>query len=387
MDFGLADEQSLLIDSVRELMARGNYDAYFRQCDDEGVLPQKAIDDAVAAGFASLGIPEELGGTPCDDLTKFLVAEEAIALGWPSLCWVNQSLEVDDILSFGNPEQQKIICDLGLAGVKPFTLGFSEPQAGSDSYSATTKVIERDGKLYINGCKTFNTGANCSPYMLCIVRDFENENPTRDFSMYLMRMDQPGVKMSKLNKIGNNMMHTYEVYMEDVEVTPDDLVGQKGMGFIQLMKNYDVERLMSCVYNIGMARCAYDHAAAHAATRVQFGTTIGHFQLIQEKITDMAIKIENMQNMCYKALWKRMKGGNISIEASLAKRYTGQAAFQVIDDAMQVMGGIGYCDDCVVSRLWRDQRAYRIMAGTEEIMVHTAGRALIKQAGKKAAGK
>lgn len=387
MEFGLTDEQSLLIDSVREMMARGNYDAYFRQCDDEGVLPQKAIDDAVEAGFASLGIPEELGGTPCDDLTKFLVAEEAIALGWPSLCWVNQSLEVDDILSFGSPEQQKVICDLGLKGVKPFTLGFSEPQAGSDSYSATTKVTERDGKLYINGCKTFNTGANCSPYMLCIVRDFENENPTRDFSMYLMRMDQPGVKMSKLNKIGNNMMHTYEVYMEDVEVSPDDLVGQKGMGFIQLMKNYDVERLMSCVYNIGMARCAYDHAAQHAATRVQFGTTIGHFQLIQEKITDMAIKIENMQNMCYKALWKRMQGGNISIEASLAKRYTGQAAFQVIDDAMQVMGGIGYCDDCVVSRLWRDQRAYRIMAGTEEIMVHTAGRALIKQAGKKAAGK
>ena len=382
MDFGLTDEQSLLIESVREMMARGNYESYFRECDDEGVLPQKAIDDAVELGFAALGVPEELGGTPCDDITKFLVAEEAIALGWPSLCWVTQSLEVDDILSFGTPEQQKIICELGLKGVKPFTLGFSEPQAGSDSYAATTTVNERDGKLYLNGCKTFNTGANCSPYMLCIVRDFKNENPTRDFSMYLMRMDSPGVKMSQLSKIGNNMMHTYEVYMEDVEVTPDDLVGKPGMGFIQLMKNYDVERLMSCVYNIGMARCAYDHAARHAATRVQFGQTIGTFQLIQEKITDMAIKIENMQNMCYKALWKRMNGQPINIDASLAKRYTGQAAFQVIDDAMQVMGGIGYCDDCVVSRLWRDQRVYRIMAGTEEIMVHTAGRALIKAAGK-----
>ena len=384
MEFGLTDEQQLLIDSVRELMARGNYDNYFKECDAKGEFPQKAVDDAVAAGFASLGIPEELGGTPCDDLTKFLVAEEAIALGWPSLCWVNQSLEVDDILSFGNEEQQKRICDLGLRGIKPFTLGFSEPQAGSDSYAATTHVDERDGRLFINGCKTFNTGANCSPYMLCITRDGKNENPTRDFSMYLMPLDAPGVKMSKLSKIGNNMMHTYEVYMEDVEVTEADLVGKAGMGFIQLMKNYDIERLMSCVYNIGMARCAYDQAARHAASRVQFGTTIGSFQLIQEKITDMAIKVENMRNMCYRALWKRMQGGNISIEASLAKRYTGQAAFEVIDDAMQVMGGIGYCDDCVVSRLWRDQRVYRIMAGTEEIMVHTAGRALIKKAAKAA---
>ena len=218
--------------------------------------------------------------------------------------------------------------------------------------------------------------------MLCITRDFKNENPTRDFSMYLMPMDSPGVKMSKLSKIGNNMMHTYEVYMEDVEVTKADLVGREGMGFIQLMKNYDVERLLSCVYNIGMARCAYDHAVKHAGTRIQFGKPIGTFQLIQEKVTDMAIKIENMQNMCYKALWKYENGQPINIDASLAKRYTGQAAFQVIDDAMQVMGGIGYCDDCVVSRLWRDQRVYRIMAGTEEIMVHTAGRALIKQANK-----
>ena len=382
MDFSLTDEQQLLLDSVRELMERGNYDNYFKECDAKGELPQKAIDAAVEAGFATLGIPEEFGGTPCDELTKFLVAEEAIALGWPSLCWVNQSLEVDDILSFGSPEQQKIICDLGLKGIKPFTLGFSEPQAGSDSAAATTTVKKKDGKLYVNGTKTFNTGANCSPYMLCVVRDFESENVTHDFSMYLLRMDQPGVKMAKLDKIGNNMMHTYEVYLDDVEVSPDDLVGTKGEGFIQLMKNFDIERLMSCVYNVGMARCAYDQAAKHAASRIQFGKPIGSFQLIQEKITEMKIKIENMQNMCYKALWKRMNGQSISIDASLAKRYTGQAAFEVIDDAMQIMGGIGYCHDCTISRLWRDQRVYRIMAGTEEIMVHTAGRALVKQAGR-----
>lgn len=323
MDFSLTDEQQLLLDSVRELMERGNYDNYFKECDAKGELPQKAIDAAVEAGFATLGIPEEFGGTPCDELTKFLVAEEAIALGWPSLCWVNQSLEVDDILSFGSPEQQKIICDLGLKGIKPFTLGFSEPQAGSDSAAATTTVKKKDGKLYVNGTKTFNTGANCSPYMLCVVRDFESENVTHDFSMYLLRMDQPGVKMAKLDKIGNNMMHTYEVYLDDVEVSPDDLVGTKGEGFIQLMKNFDIERLMSCVYNVGMARCAYDQAAKHAASRIQFGKPIGSFQLIQEKITDMKIKIENMQDMCYKALWKRMNGQSISIDASLAKRYTG----------------------------------------------------------------
>lgn len=383
MDFTLTDEQELLLDSVREMIARGNYDNYFKECDKKGEFPVKAAEAAVEAGFAALGIPEDHGGTPCDILTMLLVAEEAFANGWPSLCWVNQALAVDDMLSFGNEEQQKAICELGLKGIKPFTLGFSEPQAGSDSAAATTTVTERDGKMFINGTKTFNTGANCAPYMLCIVRDFKNEKVNHDFSMYLLKMDQPGVKMAKLDKIGNNMMHTYEVYLEDVEVTKDDLVGQQGEGLIQLMKNFEVERLITCAANVGMARCAYDEAIRHAGTRMQFGKTIGSFQLIQEKLTDMKIKIENMQNMVHKAAWKKDHGMSISIDSSLCKRYTGQAAFEVIDDAMQIMGGLGYCNDCRISRLWRDQRVYRIMAGTEEIMVHTAGRALIKEAMKK----
>lgn len=383
MDFSITDEQSLLLESLDELMDRGNFDNYFKECDKKEEFPQKAAEEAVKAGFASLGVPEEYGGTPVDLLTQIMVTVEAFAKGWPSLCWINHSLAVDDILAFGTPEQQKIVMENALKGIKPFTLGFSEPQAGSDSSAIATTVTKRDGKMYINGCKTFNTGANCSPYMLCIVRDFENDKPTKDMSMYLMRMDQPGVKMSKLDKIGNNMMHTYEVYLEDVEVTEDELVGEKGKAFYQLMKNFEVERLVSCAANVGMARCAYEDAVRYAGQRAQFGKTIGSFQIIQEKITDMAIKIKNMENMLYEAAWKKDNGISIRIESSLCKRYTGQAAFEVIDDAMQIMGGIGYTHDCRISRLWRDQRVYRIMAGTEEIMVHAAGRQLIKETSQK----
>lgn len=384
MDFAFTDEQQLLLDNLREVMARGNYDNYFKECDKAGEYPIKAAQDMVDAGFAALGIPEEHGGVPVDLLTLLLVSEEAQALGWPSFTWVNQSLAVDDMLSFGNEKQQKQTNELALQGIKPFTLGFSEPQAGSDSNAQTTTITRKNGKMYLNGCKSFNTGANISPYMLCVERDFESDKPAHDMSMYLIAMDHPGIKMSKLNKIGNNMVHTYEVYLDDVEVTEDDLVGVKGNGFIQLMKNFEVERLVTCTASIGMARCAYEEASKYAGSRVQFGKNIGSFQLIQEKITDMAIKIQNMQNMLYRAAWKKAQGESIMVDAALCKRYTGQAGFQVIDDALQIMGGIGYCDDCRISRLWRDQRSYRILAGTEEIMVHTAGRALIKQAQQKA---
>ena len=380
MDFKKTEEQELLLESLRTAMERGNFEDYFKECDKNHEYPQKAVDALVEAGFSTLGIPEEHGGTPTDILTQIMVAEEAHALGYPSLCWINFSTEVDDILTFGNEDQQKKVLEYALEGRKPFTLGFTEPQAGSDSAAMSTTATKRDGKVYINGNKTFNTSADRAPFMLCVARSGINESPYKDFSMYLFPMDRPGVTIEKLDKIGNNMCGTYEVHLDNVECEETDLVGEECKGFYQLMKNFEVERLTICAANVGMARCAYDEAVRYAGVREQFGKTIGSFQLIQEKIVDMKIKIENMQNMLYKTAWKKMNGESIMIDSSLVKRYTGQAAFEVIDDAMQIMGGIGYTHDCRISRLWRDQRVYRIMAGTEEIMVHTAGRALIKEA-------
>lgn len=382
MDFKKTEEQELLLDSLKTVMERGNFEDYFKECDRNHEYPQKAVDALVEAGFTTLGIPEEFGGTPTDTLTQVMVAEEAHVLGYPSLCWINFATEVDDILTFGNKEQQEKILGYALEGKKPFTLGFTEPQAGSDSAAMATTATKRDGKVYINGNKTFNTSADRAPYMLCVCRSGVNESPYKDFSMYLFPMDRPGVAIEKLDKIGNNMCGTYEVHLDDVECEESDLVGEECKGFYQLMKNFEVERLTICAANVGMARCAYDEALRYAAQRMQFGKIIGSFQLVQEKLVDMRIKIENMQNLLYKTAWKKDNGESIMIDSSLVKRYTGQAAFEVIDDAMQIMGGIGYTHDCRISRLWRDQRVYRIMAGTEEIMVHTAGRALIKAAGK-----
>ena len=380
MDFARTEEQELLLESLQTVMERGNFESYFRECDENHQFPDQAVEALVEAGFASLGIPEELGGTPTDILTQIMVAEEAHALGYPSLCWINFSTEVDDILSFGNKEQQEKVISYALQGKKPFTLGFTEPQAGSDSAAMSTTATKRDGKVYINGNKTFNTSADRAPYMLCVCRSGIKENPYKDFSMYLFPMDAPGVTIEKLSKVGNNMCGTYEVHLDNVECEESDLVGEECKGFYQLMKNFEVERLTICAANVGMARCAYDEALRYAAQREQFGKPIGTFQLIQEKLVDMRIKIENMQNLLYKTAWKKMQGESIMIDSSLVKRYTGKAAFEVIDDAMQIMGGIGYTDDCRISRLWRDQRVYRIMAGTEEIMVHTAGRAIVKEA-------
>ena len=170
-----------------------------------------------------------------------------------------------------------------------------------------------------------------------------------------------------------------DVYLENLVLDESALVGKKGRGFFQLMKNFEVERLMSTAMNVGMAQAAYEEAARYATERVQFGKTIGSFQLTQEKIINMARKIENMRNMVYNYAWMKQNGMSIATESAMAKYYTSRAAFEVVDDAMQIMGGIGYTNDVRIARLWRDCRLSRIMAGTDEIMVHIAGRALLKE--------
>lgn len=386
IDFSLTEEQELLLEQVDEFMKRGNYDDYFKECDRERKYPEKACKEFCEAGFHRLGFPKEYGGEEVGVVTSVLVKMKFYEYGWPALTMPGGELEIDNILTYGTKEQQDLIIGLAEKGIKPYTLGFTEPQAGSDNSAMTTRATHKDGKVYINGHKTFNTYATVSPYMMCIAREYENlENPYKDMSWYLVPLNAPGVTIRVLDKVGCHCMPTCEVYLDNVEIEESALVGVKGRGFYQLMKNFETERLYTCVSNVGFALAAYNDAVVYAGQRMQFNKTIGSFQIIQEKICDMKIKCDNMVNMLLKCAWKKQNGETLGVDASLLKRYTGKAAFEVIDDAMQIFGGIGYTNDTRIARLWRDQRGARIYAGTEEVMVHSSARSLIKEAAAKAA--
>lgn len=379
-EFSMTEEQELLLESIDEFMARGNYGEYFKECDHKGVFPEKAANDFIEEGYHLLALPEEYGGDEIDLVTNVLMTMRLYEHGWPALAVPSSFLQLDNILAYGNQEQKDIIIGEAQAGRKPYTLGFTEPQAGSDNSAMATRATHKDGKVYINGQKTFNTGATESKYMMCMAREYENENPYKDMSWYLVPLDAPGVKITPIPKIGCHCMPTCEVRLDNVELDESALVGVKGKGFYQLMKNFETERLMSCAVNVGLAKCAYNEAAAYAGQRVQFGDIIGAKQIIQEKVVDMRIKCFAMENMVLNCAWRKDHGESMGVDISLLKRYTGKAAFEVIDDAMQIMGGIGYTQDCIIDRLWRDQRGFRIFAGSEEIMVHSSARQLIKDA-------
>lgn len=381
MDFRKTEEQELLLESIDEFFAQGDFDEnYIQKCEAE----QRPIKEfklaAIEAGFGLLGIPEKFGGVEVDTQTLIMVGEQVYSHGFPS--GLGAMLQVDDMLNFGTPEQQKKVIDCLLAGDgMGFCLGLSEPQAGSDSNAITTSFERRDGKVVINGHKTFCTDADRAKYMLCMTRDFSKKDvpPNKAMTTWLVPMDSPGITVKPMHKVGHRTRSMCEVYLDNVVIDESDMVGEEGKGFFTIMKNFEVERLVIAADSLGIAVCCYNDALKYATQRVQFGETIGSFQLIQEKLCDMYIKIENMRNFLYKTAWKKDNGMSIRIDANLCKLYCAQSGFEVADDAMQILGGIGYTEDHRVARLWRDARMHRIGGGTDQIMVHIAGRALQKE--------
>ncbi|BDO40678.1 Crotonobetainyl-CoA reductase [Cellulomonas sp. T2.31MG-18] len=377
MDFGLTDEQQLLLESLDELLERECPESYIADLDLHHQPPTSFRKAMHEAGFMSLGFPEEYGGTPVDAITLVLLAARTARQGLNNGYGL-ELLQAMDIIEFGSEEQKAEVLGLLSSGDVPFALGFTEPGAGSDNSAMTTSAVHHDGLVTFNGTKTLITNALQSKYLLLMAKDPAVEDPRKAISMYLVPMDAPGVTTNRLDKIVWHISDSCEIFLDDVTLPESCLVGVKGNGFKQLMRNFEMERLVIASQCLGLAECAFEDAASYAAQRVQFGRPIGEFQLIQQKLTDMAIKVENMRNFVFRTAWMLDQQVPLKSQGALCKRYCAMAAFEVADEAMQIFGGVGVTVGTRVSRLWRDIRGHRFGGGTDEIMVHIAGRQIVK---------
>ena len=377
MDFSLTDEQQLLLESLDEVLERECPESYIAELDLTHQPPTSFRKAMHEAGFMSLGFPEEYGGPPVDAVTLVLLAARTARQGLNNGYGL-ELLQAMDIIEFGSEEQKAEVLGLIASGDVPFALGFPEPGAGSANTAMATTAVPHDGMVTFNGTKTLITNALQSRYLLLMAKDPEVDDPRRAISMYLVPMDAPGITTNRLEKIMWHISDSCEIFLDDVTVPESCLVGERGNGFKQLMRNFEMERLVIASQCLGLAECAFEDAASYAAQRVQFGKPIGQFQLIQQKLTDMAIKIENMRNFVLKTAWMLDQGVPLKSQGALCKRYCAMAAFEVADDAMQIFGGVGVTVGTRVSRLWRDIRGHRFGGGTDEIMVHIAGRQIVK---------
>ncbi len=381
MDFRLTEEQELLIQSLEELLQREAPESLMAQIDNQKEFPYKPWQALADFGILALGVPEEYDGTPSDIMTMTLACEtmgkHAFSLG---IIYALGIITIRDIMQFGSDEIKAKVLSGFVQGEPPVALGITEPQAGSDAAALKT-TAEFDGDdVIFNGQKMYCTLAGMTKYIMLMTRDPKIENPYEGISMWLLPTDTPGVRFTKIDKVGWWSIPSYEVHIQNARIPCESLIGNMNQGWPQLMANFEIERLTLCAASLGAAEGAYEDAAAYANQRQQFGKSIGSYQAVQHILVDMAVKIENMRNYVYKIAWMMDEGLPVRHEHAMCKLYVARAADEVIDSAMQILGGLGYTMDHRVQRLWRDIRLMRIGGGTDEIMYNIAGPQLLKKA-------
>jgi crotonobetainyl-CoA dehydrogenase len=383
MDFRLTDEQELLVQSLSELLQREAPESLMADLDNRHEFPYQPWKALADNGILALGIPEEYGGTPTDIQTLTLVCETLGKLAFPlGIIYSLGIITIRDILQFGSEEIKQQVLPGFVQGDPPVALGITEPQAGSDAAALKTTAAFDGDEVVFNGQKMYCTLAKIARFILLMTRDASIENPYEAISMWLLPTETPGIRYNLLSKLGWWTVPTYEVFVDGARAPRTSLVGELNCGWPQLMANFEIERLALCAASLGAAEAAYADAAGYANQRRQFGKPIGSFQAVQHKVTDMAIKIENMRNFIYKVAWMMDNGQSVRHEHAMCKLYVAQAACEVSDDAMQLLGGLGYMADHRVQRLWRDLRLMRIGGGTDEIMYNIAGPQLLKKAAR-----
>lgn len=374
MDFSLTEDQDLMVQAVRELMTRENWEPYFAECDSEHQYPQRWVAELAQIGVDTILLPEAHGGLAAGWTTIAAVWEELGRLGAPTYV-LYQLPTLETVVRVGTEEQQqKILAKVG-TGEQIWNFAMTEPGAGSSFAAMATTYTRRDGKIYLNGHKTFITSSKHVPYLVVMARNAENMD---QYTEFFVDMTKPGITKEPLEKLGLRMDSCCEIYFDDVELAEADMFGAEGEGFARTVADFDLERFLVAACDYGWALCAFEDAARYANQRVQGGQAIARYQLIQDKFANMKIALTNMRNMIYEVAWKADNGLLGKGDASMAKLYCTRAAGKVVDDAIQVLGGIAVTGDHRVARFYRDLRVERISGGTDEMMVLTAGRAALK---------
>ncbi|MEG0461892.1 acyl-CoA dehydrogenase family protein [Gordonibacter sp.] len=381
MDFRFTDEQELLVESIEEFVARNMPEELINEMYETGVVPDALSKAWMDAGFGLMGVPEEYGGTPCDNTTLLVMYE---ALFRASACFTpfcSNAMALFDVIGLGPKEQvERAVAAYKETGRPLFSFAISEPGAGSDNKGMTSYTKKQtDGTYLLNGTKTFVTNGEDFPELFVIAKDEDPARENKSMSIWTVPLNLPGVSTAKLHKIGQTIMPFCEVYFDDVVVTEAMRAGTPGAGFSGIMRQFELERCLCAAQSVGWAHAALSDAANYATERMAFGKPIADFQLIQLKLTEMETIVQNVRNMMYKTLWKLDNDIPANLDAALLKRYSGIECTRVASEALQIHGGLGYTTETRLGRIFLDCRGNEIAGGTDEVMVHIAGRQIPKK--------
>lgn len=375
MDFSLTEDHEIIQAAAREF-AQGEIAPVAAKFDESGEFPVETVRAAGELGFMGVEIPEEYGGAGLDPVSYVLIMAEISAAdaSHGTIVSVNNSLFGVPLIEFGSEEQKQKFLKPVASGEVNGAYALTEPQSGSDARAMRSRaVLSADGSHYtINAKKSWITSGPVARYVVVFAQTEHPDGSASGISAFVVDSELDGFARGKHEpKLGIRASATCEIELTDYRCPVENRIGAEGEGFKIAMTVLDSGRIGIAAQALGIAQAAYEAALEYSRDRKAFGSSIGSFQSIQNKLADMRTRIEASRLLVLQAAWAKAKakktGAKNTLNACMAKLYASETCMWVTHQALQIHGGMGYSKELPLERYFRDAKITEIYEGTSEI--------------------
>ena len=372
-----ADHQAFR-STVRRFIAE-EVTPHHAQWERDGQVPRSLWRRAGELGLLCLTVPEQYGGAGADFSYSAIVVEEMARAGATGpLFYLHSDIVAPYLLHYGSEAQKQTWLPRMARGEVIGAIGMTEPGAGSDLAAIRTRA-ERDGDHWrINGQKIFISNGQIADLVLLAVKT----NPalgTKGASLLLVEGDRQGFSRGRrLEKVGMHAQDTSELFFTDVRVPADNLLGEEGCGFRYMMNELPQERLLVAITAVAAMEAAVSWTQEYVSQRQAFGSSLSDKQTVRHRLVEAHANTLVARSFLNDCLRRHLSGQLDTTTASVAKFWTTEMQFSVLDNCVQLFGGYGYMREYPIARAWADARVQRIYGGTTEIMKEIVARELFK---------
>ena len=371
--FGLTEEQEAIRDGIAKLCADFD-DEYWRRTDDTGIFPEEFVAAIAQGGWLGVAMPESVGGAGLG-LTEAAIMMQTVAqsgAGFSGASAIHLNIFGPmPIVKFGTDAQRQKHLPRLISGEDKMCFAVTEPNSGLDTSSLETRAERRGNGYVINGRKIWTTGAQRANKILIIARTTPKDQcakPTQGLSLFYTDRDK--IEAKPIPKMGRKAVECNMLFIEDLFVPADDLVGEEGKGFQYLLHGLNPERVLFAVEAIGLGRAALAKATTYAKERIVFGRPIGQNQGVAHPLARSWAELEAANLLAFKAAALYDAGQDCGAEANAAKYLGAEAGFTACESAVLAHGGMGYAKEYDVERYFREAMIARIAPISREMILN-----------------
>lgn len=365
----LDDAQAMWLETVNRFMDEEVTCEYIRKCDTNREYPYEAYEKIARQGWLGLLFKEEDGGAGGDIFDYTLMAEGLGKFGFDFAAAVLvPTFTAKNIGKFGTPEQKERYIKPFIDGKIRFSVSISEPGAGSDASNTATRARQdSNGDWIITGQKLWCSGAAARDTVIAMLVRTDPDNKHGGLSILLIPNDTPGMVINKLPTLSRHATGTTEIFLDEVRVPADALLGDVGLGWKIIVEHLELERCSVAAAYVGNAQNAVDKATQYAHERIQFGRPIWDFQVLRHMLAERQTEVDAARLLCYRAARMAAAGLPCAREVSMAKLFGSETLKQCALTGMQVLGGHANLPEADMERYLRESVQSTIGGGTSQI--------------------